>query len=63
MSGVRAEHNGGYGVQVVGASTDRPITGISTTGNGSYGIGLEKQTGTAHHRRQPPPPTAAAVSS
>ncbi len=46
MSGVRAEHNGGYGVQVTGPSTDRPITGIVTTGNGSYGIGLDKQTGT-----------------
>ena len=46
MSRVRAEHNGAYGVQVVGPSTDRAVTGISTTGNGGYGIGLEKQTGT-----------------
>ncbi len=46
MSGVRAEHNGAYGVQVTAPSTDRPITGIATTGNGSFGIGLDKQTGT-----------------
>jgi Right handed beta helix region len=46
MSGVRAEHNGAYGVQVTGPSTDRPITGIVTTGNGSFGIGLDNQTGT-----------------
>ena len=46
MSGVRAERNGAYGVQVTGPSTDRPITGILTTGNGSYGIGVDKQTGT-----------------
>ena len=46
MTGVRAEHNGAYGVQVTGPSTDRPITGIVTTGNGSFGIGLDKQTGT-----------------
>ena len=38
MSGVRAEHNGADGVQVTGPSTDRPITGISTTGNGGFGI-------------------------
>ena len=46
MSGVRAEHNGAYGVQVTGPSTDRPITGIVATGNGSFGIGLDNQTGT-----------------
>ncbi len=46
MAGVRAEHNGAYGVQVTGPSTDRPITGIVTTGNGSFGIGLDNQTGT-----------------
>ena len=45
MTGVRAEHNGAYGVQVTGASTDRPITGIGTTGNGGFGIGLDNQTG------------------
>ena len=28
-----------YGVRVTGPSTDRPITGIGTTGNGSFGIG------------------------
>ena len=46
MAEVRAEHNGAYGVQVTGPSTDRPITGIVTTGNGSFGIGLDNQTGT-----------------
>lgn len=46
MTGVRAEHNGAYGVQVTGPSTDRPITGIVTAGNGSFGIGLDDQTGT-----------------
>ena len=46
MSGVRAEHNGDYGVQVVGPSTDRPVTGITAVGNGRYGITLNRQTGT-----------------
>jgi hypothetical protein len=45
MSGIRAEHNGADGVQVVGPSTNRPITGISTTGNTGYGISVDKQTG------------------
>jgi hypothetical protein len=38
FSGVSAERNGGNGVQVVGPSTDRAITGITTSGNHSYGI-------------------------
>ena len=38
MTGVKAERNGANGVQVVGPSTDRAITGITTTGNHSYGI-------------------------
>jgi hypothetical protein len=46
MSGVHADRNGDYGVQVTGPSTDRPITGITATGNAGYGIGLDKQTGT-----------------
>jgi Right handed beta helix region len=45
LSGVRAEHNGTYGVQVVGPSTDRPVTGITTTGNGTFGLGVDRQTG------------------
>ena len=45
MSGVRAEHNGTFGVRVTGESTDRPITGITTTGNTTFGIGIDKQTG------------------
>jgi Right handed beta helix region len=38
MSGIRTERNGGYGVRVTGASTDRPVTGITTTGNGKFGV-------------------------
>lgn len=38
LSGVSAERNGATGVQVVGESTDRPITGITTSGNHSYGV-------------------------
>ena len=45
MSGIRAERNGAYGVRVVGPSTDRPVTGITTSGNSAYGIGIDKQTG------------------
>ena len=46
MSNTRTEHNGDYGVQVVGPSTDRPVTGITAVANGSYGITLNRQTGT-----------------
>jgi Right handed beta helix region len=45
MAGVRAEHNGTDGVQVTGPSTDRPVTGLSTTGNGGYGVVVDKQNG------------------
>jgi len=38
MSGIRTERNGGYGVRVTGGSTDRPVTGITTAGNGKFGI-------------------------
>jgi hypothetical protein len=44
MSKVRADHNGTYGVRIMAPSTDRPITGISTTGNGTFGIGVLQQT-------------------
>lgn len=45
MSGVRTEHNGVDGVHVVGPSTDRAVTGVTTTGNGAYGVGIDRQTG------------------
>jgi hypothetical protein len=40
---VRAEHNGGYGVKVTGPSSDRAITGISTAGNGEFGVAVVDQ--------------------
>jgi Right handed beta helix region len=46
MSGIRAERNGGYGVRVSGSGTDRPVTGISTAGNGKFGIAAIETTGT-----------------
>lgn len=45
MSGVRADQNGSYGVRVTGPSTDRPVTGVATSGNGTFGIGVDRQTG------------------
>jgi hypothetical protein len=45
LSGIRAERNGGDGVLVTGESSDRPITGIATSGNGGYGLALKGQTG------------------
>jgi hypothetical protein len=47
MSGVRAERNAGSGVKVTGPSTDRPVTGVTTRGNGAFGIGVDRQTGLA----------------
>jgi hypothetical protein len=44
MSGIRAEHNGGYGVRVTGPTTDRPVTGVATSANGAFGISVDKQT-------------------
>ncbi len=43
LIGVRAERNAENGVQVSGVSTDRPITGISTTGNGQFGLAVISQ--------------------
>jgi hypothetical protein len=43
LSRVKAEHNGDNGVQVAGDVTSRPITGISTTGNHSYGVSVSGQ--------------------
>ncbi len=46
LSGVRAENNGDDGVLVTGESTDRPITGITTIGNRSYGVSVSGQSHT-----------------
>ena len=35
---VRAERNGGNGVTFDGTTTDHPITGITTSGNGRFGV-------------------------
>lgn len=43
MSGVKAANNGTDGVLVSGRVSSRPITGISTTGNGSYGVAVVGQ--------------------
>ncbi|MCH6165058.1 right-handed parallel beta-helix repeat-containing protein [Pseudonocardia alaniniphila] len=45
MSGIRAMGNAGSGVDVTGMNSNRPITGISTTGNGDYGVAVDKQNG------------------
>ncbi len=45
MSRVTADRNGGNGVLVTGPSTDRPITGISASGNTLFGVALVGQTG------------------
>ena len=44
LVGVKAERNRGNGVLVDGPSTDRPVTGLSTAGNGQYGIAVVGQT-------------------
>ena len=46
LSEVRAERNGANGVLVTGPSTDRPVSGIATTGNGAFGVALVGQTAT-----------------
>ena len=43
LSGVKAERNGDNGVLVSGDPGARPITGISTTGNKSYGVSISGQ--------------------
>jgi hypothetical protein len=43
MIGVRTERNAGNGVLVTGPSTDRPVTGLTTTGNGEYGVAVVGQ--------------------
>jgi hypothetical protein len=46
MSGIRTERNGGYGVRVNGAGVGRQVTGITTAGNGKFGIAAIGATGT-----------------
>jgi hypothetical protein len=43
LRGVVAERNGGNGVLVKGDTSNRPITGISTSGNGAYGLAVVGQ--------------------
>ena len=38
LRGVRAERNAGDGVRLNGSATAQPITGVSTAGNGRFGI-------------------------
>jgi hypothetical protein len=45
MSGIRATGNAGSGLLVTGVSSSRPITGVSTTGNGDYGVAVVGQKG------------------
>jgi hypothetical protein len=40
MTGIRTERNGGYGVRVNGASSDRPVTGITAVNNGKFGVSV-----------------------
>lgn len=44
LDGVRAERNGDNGVLVVGEAAARPIAGITTTGNRSYGVSITGQS-------------------
>jgi hypothetical protein len=44
LAGVRAERNAGNGVLVTGPSTERPVTGITTAGNGAFGVAMTGQT-------------------
>jgi hypothetical protein len=45
IAGVKSEDNRGNGVLVVGPSADRPITGITASGNAAFGLALLGQTG------------------
>jgi parallel beta helix pectate lyase-like protein len=46
MSGIRAVDNGQNGVIVRGERSDRPVTGIVTTGNNGFGVVVVGQVGT-----------------
>lgn len=43
LIGIRAERNNENGVQVSGPSSARPITGVSTSGNGKFGLAVVSQ--------------------
>ena len=43
LVGIKANTNKASGVLVTGESTDRPITGISTSGNGGFGVAVVRQ--------------------
>lgn len=44
LTKITTNANGGNGVLVIGPSSDRPVTGISATGNKFYGIAVTGQT-------------------
>ena len=60
MSDVRVEHNGGNGVLVTGPSTDRPVTGIATSGNAAFGVAWSARPGRGSPA-SPATPTAPAA--
>jgi Right handed beta helix region len=43
LKNIKAQGNKGNGVLVTGPSTSRPITGITTSGNGDYGVAVVGQ--------------------
>ena len=45
MAGIKSENNSGNGVLVTGATSDRPVTGISASGNTAFGLATLGQTG------------------
>ena len=57
LTGITVRGNGGNGVLVTGPSSDRPITGISASGNKLFGVALLGQTTpqitAISHRAQP----------
>ena len=44
LTKITTKANGGNGVLVIGPSSDRPVTGISATGNKLYGVAVTGQT-------------------
>ena len=44
LANVVADHNGGIGVRVEGVGVPRPISGITTVGNHSYGVSVSGQS-------------------
>ena len=45
MAGITADNNSGNGVLVTGTTSNRPITGISASGNAAFGLATLGQTG------------------